>query len=250
MLNIVLPIAGRGSRFSEAGYAMPKPLIPVHGVPMVEVVVNNVRPHQPCHFTFIALQEHLEHLGMRETIQRIAPGCSIIPVTQVTEGAACTVLLARDVIDNDEPLMIANSDQWVNIDIDDYLGEMDRKDAEGLIMTMWSDHPKWSYVGLDKTGRVTHVVEKQVISNEATVGIYNFRRGCDYVRAADEMIAKNLRVNNEFYVAPTYNEMLGWGAKIAYYNVGKEGDGMYGMGIPIDYDEFLHNPLSRKAACL
>lgn len=247
MLNIVLPIAGRGSRFVDAGYTVPKPLIPVHGMPMIEVVVNNVRPKQPHSFIFVALKEHLDYLGMRETLRRIAPGCTIVPVSKVTEGAACTVLLARDVIDNDNPLMLANSDQWVDIDINEYLAEMDRKSADGLIMTMWADHPKWSYVGFDGKGRVDRVVEKQVISNDATVGIYNFRRGRDYVRAADQMIVKSLRVNNEFYVAPAYNEMIGWGADIAIYNVGKEADGMYGMGIPSDLDLFLKHPASKKA---
>ena len=250
MMNIVLPIAGRGSRFVEAGYTSPKPLVPVHGVPMIEVVVNNVRPRQPHHFTFVALQEHLDYVGMRETLKQIAPGCTIVPVAQVTEGAACTVLLAREVIDNDEPLMLANSDQWVDIDIDGYLAEMEPSNTHGLIMTMWADHPKWSYAGLDEAGWVTRVVEKQVISNAATVGIYNFRRGSDFVRAAEQMIAKNLRVNNEFYVAPVYNEMIGWGAKIAVFSVGKEGDGMYGMGVPYDLDLFLGNPISQKAAGL
>jgi dTDP-glucose pyrophosphorylase len=248
MLNIVLPIAGRGSRFVEAGYTVPKPLIPVHGVPMIEVVVNNVRPREPHHFTFVALQEHLDYLGMREMLERIAPGCMIVPVAQVTEGAACTVLLAREAIDNDNPLMLANSDQWVDIDINDYLAEMERQNADGLIMTMWADHPKWSYVGFDEAGRVNRVVEKQVISNEATVGIYNFRLGSDFVRAAEQMIAKNLRVNNEFYVAPVYNEMVAWGAKVAFYNVGKVANGMYGMGMPSDLGAFLSLDISRKAA--
>lgn len=115
--------------------------------------------------------------------------------------------------------------------------------ADGLIMTKWADHPKWPYVGFDEKGRVNWVVEKQMISNEATVGIYNFRRGRDYLGAADQMIAKNLRVNNEFYVASTYNEMIGWGATLAIYNVGKEADGMYGMGIPSDLDLFLKLPV-------
>jgi NDP-sugar pyrophosphorylase family protein len=247
VLNIVLPIAGRGTRFAKAGYAMPKPLILVHGTPMIEVVVNNVRPQRPHHFTFIVLAEHLNHFQMGQVLKRIAPGCTIIRVNEVTQGAACTVLLARELIDNEDPLMLVNSDQWVDVEIDRYLAELEVKSADGLIMTMWSDDPKWSYVGFDKEGRVNRIAEKEVISNEATVGIYNFRRGRDFVRAADEMIRKDLRVNNEFYVAPAYNEMLAPGATLVVYNVGKEGDGMHGLGIPEDLNRFLAHPISRKA---
>jgi NDP-sugar pyrophosphorylase family protein len=247
MLNIVLPIAGRGSRFADAGYELPKPLIPVHGVPMIETVVRNVRPAVSHRFIFVALAEHLQHLGMRETLERAAPGCVIVPVDRVTEGAACTVLLARDYIDTTDPLMLANSDQWVDVDINAYLATMDRQQADGLIMTMKADDPKWSFVGLDSAGLVTRVVEKQVISDEATVGIYNFRSGSDFVRAADAMIRKNLRVNNEFYVAPVYNELIAEGARIAIHNVGREGAGMYGLGIPSDLTDFLGRPVSLKA---
>ena len=247
MMNIVLPIAGRGSRFADAGYALPKPLIPVHGVPMIETVVRNVRPAGPHRFIFVALADHLQHLGMRETLERAAPGCLIVPVDRVTEGAACTVLLAREHIDTHDPLMLANSDQWVDVDINGYLATMDRQQADGLIMTMKADDPKWSFVGLTPAGLVTRVVEKQVISDEATVGIYNFRRGSDFVRGADQMIAKNLRVNNEFYVAPVYNELIEEGARIAIHNVGSEGRGMHGLGIPADLDLFLADPVSRRA---
>ncbi len=247
MLNIVLPIAGRGSRFADAGYQLPKPLIPVHGIPMIEAVVRNVRPAESHRFIFVALREHLDHLGMRDALEHAAPGSMVVPVDEVTQGAACTVLLAREYIDNASPLMLANSDQWVDIDINRYLAAMDRRRADGLIMTMKAEDPKWSFVGLDARDMVTRVVEKEVISNEATVGIYNFRRGSDFVRAADQMIAKNLRVNNEFYVAPTYNQLIAEGARIAIYNVGSEGAGMYGLGIPSDLDQFLARPVSLKA---
>lgn len=247
MLNIVLPIAGRGSRFVGAGYAQPKPLIPIHGAPMIAAVVRNVRPRSAHRFIFVALAEHLEHAGMRDALTLAAPGSVIVPVDRVTEGAACTVLLARDYIDTDDPLMLANSDQWVDIDIDDYLASMERQRADGLIMTMRADDPKWSFVGLNGSRLVTRVVEKEVISNEATVGIYNFRRGSDFVRAAERMIAKDLRVNNEFYVAPVYNELIEDGARIAIYNVGGEGAGMYGLGIPSDLEQFLADPISLRA---
>ena len=247
MLNIVLPIAGRGSRFAVAGYAQPKPLIPVHGIPMIAAVVRNVRPRCAHRFIFVALAEHLQHTGMSEALTLAAPGSVIVPVDRVTEGAVCTVLLAREHINIDEPLMLANSDQWVDIDIDDYLASMDRQRADGLIMTMRADDPKWSFVGLNGKRMVTRVVEKEVISNEATVGIYNFRRGSDFVRAAEQMIAKNLRVNNEFYVAPVYNQLIEQGARIAIYNVGREGAGMYGLGIPSDLEQFLADPISLRA---
>lgn len=247
MLNIVLPIAGRGSRFVAAGYDLPKPLIPVHGVPMIELVVHNVRPAGPHRFIFLALAEHLQSKGLRDTLERAAPGCDIVPVSQVTEGAACTVLLARHLIDSDEPLMLANSDQWVDVQIDDYLTSMDEAHADGLIMTMEANDPKWSFVGVDGARWVTRVVEKEVISAEATVGIYNFRRGRDFVWAADQMIARHLRVNGEFYVAPVYNELVARGARITIHNVGRDGAGMHGLGTPPDLQRFLADPVSRRA---
>lgn len=246
MLNIVLPIAGRGSRFAQAGYTLPKPLVPVFGVPMIEVVVDNVRPSRPHRFIFITLQEHLDHTDMRPTLQRAAPGCTIIPVNQVTEGAACTVLLARELIDNDQPMMIVNSDQFVDASIDAYLAAMDDQRADGIIMTFWSDHPKWSYCRMRPDGTVSQVVEKQVVSNEATVGIYNYRRGADFVWGVSEMIRQNLRVNNEFYVAPGYNPLIDRGQKIIVYNIGREYEQMHGMGIPTDLDALHAKPQYRQ----
>jgi NDP-sugar pyrophosphorylase family protein len=232
-------MAGRGSRFSQVGFTTPKPLIPVGGRPMIQWVIENIRPQRSHRFTFICLAEHLEtYPEVPAELRRICPGSEIIPVKAVTEGAACTVLLARDLINSDDPLMIANSDQIVDLDINDYLAAADAPDISGLIMTFWSDHPKWSYCRMRADGTVSEVVEKQVVSNEATVGIYNFRRGRDYVRAADAMIAKNLRVNNEFYVAPTYNQLIDEGAKVITMETGREYAGMYGLGIPEDLEFF------------
>jgi hypothetical protein len=117
---------------------------------------------------------------------------------------------------------------------------------DGLIMTMWADDPKWSFVRIDEQGHVTEVVEKKVISNEATVGIYNFRRGADFVAAAEKMIEKGARVNGEFYVAPVYNELISRGEAIGYFNIGKVGDGMYGLGVPEDLNLFISSPVSAK----
>lgn len=223
MLNIVIPMAGRGSRFAKEGYAMPKPLIDVHGKPMIEVVTNNIRPKCEHKFIYLCLQEHLEKYNLENRLKEMSPNCIVVPVNQVTEGAACTVLLAEKYIDNEDMLMMANSDQYVDIDINEYIQAMD--DSDGLIMTMYADDPKWSFIKYDERKYVTMVREKEVISNEATVGIYNFKRGSDFVQYAYQMIDKNIRVNNEFYVAPVYNEMIEDGKKVKFYNVGREDDG-------------------------
>lgn len=246
-LNIVVPMAGRGSRFLEAGNTAPKPLIPVRGVPMIRVVISNLKPSREHRFVFITLRELVELHHIDELLAEWSPGCTVRCLDGVTEGAACTVLTVRDLIDNGEPLMIANCDQWVDIDINDYLRRLDEVRADGMIMTMWADHPKWSYVRFDDFGEPAEVVEKRVVSNEATVGIYNYCRGSDFVGAADSMIAKGLRVNGEFYVAPTYNELLQSGKRICLYNVGRECDGMYGLGTPADLAIFETLDVAEKA---
>lgn len=241
MLNIVIPMAGRGSRFAKAGYEMPKPLIDIYGHPMIEYVTVNIRPSCEHRFIYICQEEHLEKYGLAEELKRMSPGCEIVTIDHITEGAACTVLLAEKFIDNDDAMMIANSDQYVDTDINEYLSAMGEKD--GLIMTMPADDPKWSFIKYDDEGNVTMVREKEVISNEATVGIYNYRHGRDFVKFAHQMIDKNIRVNNEFYVAPVYNEMIEAGIKISYCDVGTK---MFGLGIPEDLNFFMEKEICRK----
>lgn len=247
MLNIVIPMAGRGSRFANAGYELPKPLIPISGHPMIRLVLNNLRPLQAHRFIFLCLKEHIEKYQVDSMLLDWEPGSRIVVVDDVTEGAACTVLLAKDLINTSESLMIANSDQWVDIDIDSYLASMETENLDGLIMTMCADDPKWSFVRLNEKKQVTEVVEKQVISNEATVGIYNFKRGDEFVSAAETMIAKGLKVNGEFYVAPVYNELISQGKRIGFYNIGSVGNGMYGLGTPDDLNAFMQTPAAHKA---
>lgn len=241
MLNIVVPMAGRGSRFAQAGYEMPKPLIDVYGHPMIEYVTKNITPKCDHRFIYICQEEHLKKYGLAEKLESIAPGCEIVTVDHITDGAACTVLLSEIFIDNNDSLMIANSDQFVDTDINDYISAMG--EADGLIMTMPSDDPKWSFINYDENRYVTVVREKEVISNEATVGIYNYKHGKDFVKYAHQMIDKNIRVNNEFYVAPVYNEMIEDGKKIGFNNVGEK---MYGLGIPEDLIYFMEQEVAKS----
>ena len=205
---------------------------------MIEVVVANLTPSTPHRFVFIAQREHEEAYGLRRRLRELVPGCELVLLDGVTEGAACTVLSAADLVDADAPLMIANSDQWVDIEIDDYLAAHRASAHEGFIMTMTATDPKWSYVAFDDEGRVSGVVEKQPVSDVATVGIYNFSRAGDFFAAARTMIAADKRVNGEFYVAPCYEELIAAGGTIGVYGVGREAAGMYGLGTPADLELF------------
>jgi len=245
-LIIAVPMAGHGSRFSQAGYLDPKPLIEVRGQPMIKLVIDNLTPRRPHRFVFICQRDHIQRYQLADKLETWAPGCAVVAIEGVTEGAACTVLAARDFI-GDGPLMIANSDQCVEISIDDYLSAQ-TYDVDGLIMTMTADDPKWSYAAMSPEETVTRVVEKEVISDQATVGIYNFARGSDFVRGAEQMIAANKRVNGEFYVAPVYNELIDAGARVIVHNIGPVGQLMHGLGTPADLDAYLEHFAQRPEA--
>ena len=238
LINIVVPMAGNGSRFASAGYTDPKPLIPVFGDPMISWVVKNIRI-PGCRFIFIIRSDYPD--SCRTFLESIAPGCEIITVDKVTEGAACTVLLSKEIINNDTPLMIANSDQYVEFSADDFvksfLNNHNELSYSAKISTFDGNYnPKWSYVGLTD-GVVTEVVEKKPISIHATTGIYLWRHGSDFVKFAEQMISKNIRVNNEFYVAPVFNEALQSGCMI---NI-SECKRMWGLGVPEDLEYFIQN---------
>jgi NDP-sugar pyrophosphorylase family protein len=237
-MNIVVPMAGLGSRFADAGYTFPKPLVEIGGRPMIEVVVDalNIQGR----YVFLCRREHLDQYALTDLFDRLTDDHVVVPVEHLTEGAACTVLLARDFIDNDEPLVIANSDQWVRWDPAGFFETLDEERADGGILTFHSTHPKWSYARTDPaTGLVTEVAEKRPISEEATVGVYYFRRGSDFVRSADAMIAKDARVNGEFYVAPVYNEFIAAGARVITYPVQE----MWGIGTPEDLESYKRHRL-------
>lgn len=247
MLNIVIPMAGRGSRFARVGFTDPKPFIRVVNTPMIELVINNLRPACAHRFIFVCQQAHLERYRFAERLECLAPGCVVIGLDEHTEGALCSVMAAAEWIDNNEPLLVANADQWVDMDINAFIERMTAEALDGLVMTMKASDPKWSYAGIDHAGWVSHVVEKEVISDEATVGIYGFGRGCDLCRFAREMITRNERSQGEFYVAPVYTRMASAGlSRIATFNIGSEGCGMHGLGTPEDLACFLQHPVCER----
>ncbi len=245
ILNIVIPMAGLGSRFKDAGYAFPKPIIDVRGKTMIEVVIQNLKPDCEHKFIFVCQREHYEKFDLYNIFKNATDNkFEVVLLNGQTEGAACTVLSAIKYIDNDNDLLIANSDQFIEIDINKFIEEGRKESSDGLIMTFESSHPKWSYARTDKSGKVIEVAEKKVISKQATVGIYYFKKGSDFVASAQSMIHKNIRYNNEFYVCPIYNEMIIENKKIYTSNIGAEK--MHGMGTPEDLNEFLKKLESGK----
>jgi dTDP-glucose pyrophosphorylase len=234
-MNVVIPMAGHGSRFAQAGYTFPKPLIEVNGKPMIQVVVENLNIE--AHYIFIVQEEHYIKYQLYYMLRMIAPQCTIVLVQGVTEGAACTTLLAKEYINNNDPLLIANSDQYVEWNSNECLYAFTADGIDAGILTFKSVHPKWSYARLGEDGFVAEVAEKQPISDLATVGIYYWKRGSDYVKYAEQMIQKNIRTNNEFYVCPVFNEAIADGKKVRVKNIEK----MWGIGTPEDLKTYLEH---------
>jgi dTDP-glucose pyrophosphorylase len=234
-MNVLIPMAGAGSRFQQAGYTFPKPLIEVRGKPMIHAVVENLGVD--ANFIFVVQKEHREKYNLDTLLNLIAPNCKIVEVSGVTEGAACTTLLAKEFINNDQPLLMANSDQFVEWDSSEFLYKMNEQNADGGIVTFKATHPKWSFAKVNELGLVTEVAEKNPISDIATVGIYYWAKGSDYVTFAEQMIDKNIRVNNEFYVCPVFNQAIEAGRQVRVFDV----PAMWGLGTPEDLKHFLEN---------
>ena len=234
-MNVLIPMAGAGSRFQQAGYTFPKPLIDVEGKPMIQVVVDNLNIEAT--YIYVVQKEHRAKYNLDTLLNLITPNCKIVEVDGITEGAACTTLLAKEFIDNDQPLVMANSDQFLEWDSNEFMYKMIEQKVDGGIVTFTATHPKWSFAKVDEYGYVTEVAEKNPISDIATVGIYYWAKGSDYVKYAEQMISKNIRTNGEFYTCPTFNEAIADCKKIKTFNIEK----MWGLGTPEDLNYYLEN---------
>lgn len=234
-LRIVIPMAGLGSRFVKGGYQLPKPLIDVMGKPMIQQVVENL--NTDAEFIYLVQKSHYDTYNLGPNLKSITPRCHIIPLDEITEGAACTVLVAKSLINDDTPLLIANSDQYIEWDSNEFLYVASTSGIDGCVLTFTNDEQenKWSFVKLDENGFIQCLREKEPISNKATVGIYYWAKGSDFVKDAETMIQVNDRVNGEFYVAPVYNYGIARGLRFRTHNCKK----MWGLGTPQDLEYFL-----------
>ena len=236
--NIVVPMAGRGSRFTEQGYTDSKPFIDVNGKPMIQRVIENlgIEFDKNYMFVLVCLQEDFDKYDFHQFKDIIGhDSYDVIILDDVTEGAAQTILQAKDLINDDTPLLTLNTDQMIDYNIDMWKSF---EKFDGGIPCFWGDSEDWSYARCGQDGYVEEVAEKKVISNDATAGYYYWKKGSDFVKYAEQMIEDNSRTNGEFYVAPVYNWAIKDGKKIAIYMV----DEIYELGTP----EYLENYLEKN----
>lgn len=238
MINIVIPMAGAGSRFVDAGYTTPKPFIDVLGKPMLSHVMNNMNV-DGARFYLIARKEHL--IKEASLVAKLSSQYNVtfIEIDNLTEGTACTVLYASKFINNDSPLIIANSDQLVDINMSDYVDDCLNRKLDGSILTFHdsSGNLNWSYAKIDSDGILLEVKEKQAISEYASAGIYFYTKGKYFIESAINMIVKQDKVKNEYYTCPTYNYLVKENLKIGIYNV--DYSQMHSLGTPSELNYFL-----------
>jgi len=240
-IQLVIPAAGLGSRFRNAGFQRPKPLIDVLGLPMISWVIGNFILEPGDRVVVVGKAGD----DLESNLSGSYPGLDVkfIEVDVLTSGPASTVQLAYKHLDPNMPFIVANSDQYISSGLDDFVNLVRKQEFDGVILTMEAIGNKWSYVTRNANGFINEVKEKVEISNEATVGIYAWSRPCDFAQSLSEMINSDDRVNGEFYVAPTYNYLIKNKMKIKPFHIGRVSDSVFGLGTPEDLDIFLGTSL-------
>jgi len=226
-INIVIPMAGKGQRFIDAGFNTPKPLLKLGDDLTIKHIINIMKMPN-AQFIFIVRQDHCEEYHLDEELLKIEPNAKIVRVNQITEGAICTVLLAKKYFEDDNPVIIKDCDQIINWDPKHFIDFVERNNADGAIVNIHTDRPNYSYSRVNSAGKIIETAEKTVISNYGSVGIYYFAKGNELIKYAEKMIKKNLRVNNEFYTAPVYNQFIQDFKTILHYPIAE----MFQLGTP------------------
>lgn len=225
-MNIIVPMAGRGSRFADAGVTTPKPLIDIQGEPMLRWALKSITGIDYARLIFITLQEHDAEYGVVKWLQDTF-SADVIALPDVTEGQLCTVLAARDAINRDEDVLIISSDTYVVSDLGRHIADRDPECA-GIISVANMPGDRWSFARTDEAGRVVEVAEKVRISDHASTGMYYFTNGCQFVEVAEDMIRREEKTRGEYYVIPVYQKYIARGWLVTISEVNK----MWDMGTP------------------
>jgi NDP-sugar pyrophosphorylase family protein len=238
-MNILIPMAGLGSRFLTKGFTIPKPLIDVNGTPMIIKAIKSLGIVDANYLFVIAKNSHTELV--KEQISKAVPS-QFIEIDYITEGPACSALLFESIIDTDEELIIANCDQIMEWNSTLFL--MNSREYDGTVVTYHETTDKNSYAKVNDKGYVTEIREKQTISNISLNGIHYWKHGKTFVKSAKEMIAADDRApNGEFYVGPTYNYMIKDGLSVGIYHIPNQMH--HAVGIPEDLERYIEHENSK-----
>ena len=247
MTTLLIPMAGRGSRFASRGYDIPKPLLPIGPWKMYQVVLSNLFHASMTRIVLVTVPGMVS----KNEVMRLGTvtGCEIklIELSARTDGAARTVQLGLEELPDDaliDPLVVANSDQYISAGLSEFFSAV--SDRTNAILTMEDNSPKWSYVRVDDLDQIVTVAEKQVISDQATVGVYGFGSARSFLEGLDQMVSAGDRTNGELYVAPVYNYLPSW-QRGYIFRLGPVGEIMHGLGIPDDYEAFLTGESAQMA---
>jgi NDP-sugar pyrophosphorylase family protein len=233
-LNIVIPMAGRGSRFSQ--FNLPKPLINIDNKPMIWHAIKSLELKGNYIFITRKYDDYLLNLELNNILNEVAPDCIIIEIDYVTDGPACSALLAKEYINNNNPLFITNCDRISEWDSNEFLNAVGQEDIDGLVVTWDNIATTESFIELDKNGYGIRLVEKEIISDHPLNGMHYWKKGKYFVESTEKLIQKNIRTNNEFYISTTYNQMIEDGYKIKTYKLGRNQH--FAVGDPADLKKY------------
>lgn len=229
--NLLLPIAGKAQRFLDAGYTMPKPLILANHKHVIDWSLESV-DYSECNLIFIVRLDHIYNFSIDKILkQKFGDDIQIVVLDKITRGALETCVLAEQYINNDIPLLIYTPDVYFE---PQFKPNAIPDDSEGFLLTFLANSADHSYSQCDINGKVSRVVEKEVISEHANVGLYYFNSGKEFLKYGKEVIDNNMLVKNEFYIAPMYNLMIRDGKYVTCSDTEK----MHVLGTPSTLEFF------------
>ena len=236
--NLLLPIAGKAQRFLDRGYTMPKPLIMTKDRHVIDWSMDSIDMDE-CNVIFAVRLEHINNFSIDDILrQKFGDDIKIVVIDRITDGSVSTCLLAKNLINNDLPLIIYTPDVYFE---DPFIPAAIDPSLDGFILTFKANSPAHSYVELNESGLAARTAEKEVISENAAVGVYYYKTGTMFVKYAEEMIEKNIRTKNEFYICPMYNSLIRDGLKVGISQVKK----MHVLGTPPELEFFVDHVTSR-----